>query len=135
MMSEFEFASSRSFADQEDREDAVAEPLQTSGAPVGEKKRVAVLEVGEGGLPCDTVDEAYALLDEYTFESVRVAVNGPVAGTLVTSAARAAGEHSSIEAPDFVAGPAAVFVQHCELQGLPCRVDVSTPQPALSLYL
>ena len=60
---------------------------------------------------------------------------GPVAGTLVTSAARAAGEHSSIEAPDFVAGPAAVFVQHCELQGLPCRVDVSTPQPALSLYL
>ena len=43
---------------------------------MGEKKRVAVLEVGEGGLPCDTVDEAYALLDEYTFESVRVAVNG-----------------------------------------------------------
>jgi hypothetical protein len=128
MTSDFEFQSTRTYFDQADDEEVVSSP-----GPVVAAEEVKHLQINGGGVRCESLEEAYAILDQIKFEEVTVEVVGDGPGTLVSSAYQGE-ETNTIEAPDFVTGVGAVFLTYCQLHQIPCLIRRTAVPFTSSLY-
>lgn len=126
--SDFEFSASRSFGDQADGEGS-EEGSEEHQEEVAKKTQVELLELHE-----PSVAQVRQVLREMSFQRVQVSVSGPDEGRLCTESSK---ESSSVCAPAFVDGGAALLLQHCHLHSLPCVVTVSAARSTVpsSLYL